>query len=62
MEQEEEEAAELASATGRTSVSRNLSCTHVQQVQVPKNKFFQCMALFGAMFGTGYGREGQVAC
>jgi hypothetical protein len=62
MEQEQEEAAELASATGRTSVSRNLSCTHVHQIRAPLNKFFQLMALFGAMFGTGYGREGQVAC
>jgi hypothetical protein len=62
MEQEEEEAAELASATGRTSVSRNPSCTHVQRVQAPLNKFFQLMALFGAMFETGNGREGQVAC
>jgi hypothetical protein len=62
MEQEEEEAVELASATGRTSVSRSLNCTHVQLVLAPLNKFFQNMALFGAMFRTGFDREGQKAC
>jgi hypothetical protein len=34
----------LGQQLGRTSVSRSLSCTHVQQVWAPVNKFFQLRA------------------
>jgi hypothetical protein len=62
VEQEEEEAVELTSATGRTSASRSLSDTYVQLVLAPLNQFFQLTALLGAMFRIGLGREGQEAC
>jgi hypothetical protein len=62
MEQKEEEALNFASAACRTSIGRSVSCTHVQQVWASLNKFFQLMALFGAMLGTCFGRKSQEAC